>query len=806
MKIRFGLLLIALLLSASAAVRVFAKPSPWEAEYRKARALVHRIDAGPVAALAFLEEALKRAGNSNDDWVVGMRSYRGELLAMTGKTAEGLQILDRPLPRHLQTSELEFRRRSGRALVLYHSNRKNEGDAIVADLVPFAQKHLPALVAEAYYARGNLLLREEDIREAMRLAKKADNGVLALLSETVLVRIYERRERYGEAVEVAERVLPQLERAKLTTFSTISGNLGSTFFQLGDYDTSKEYFLRAEGLSRKLGVKAQQVIWLDRIGDVHLAMNDLAGAAKWYADAENAARGYGEHRQLGRALQNRAKVAIRLGQYGPAAGWLDEAIALEKKGKDDGDVRRALIIRASLYRARGRYDDAEKELKAVLPKPGEGFNVLDRETELARVYAAKKNLPLADQYFTRALKTALEARKTIEDKYRISFFNSVEELFDAYVDFLVANGQIEKALEITEESRARTLADVLPKVAKKVPPSDVAARSNATILAYWLGRTNSYVWTIAPGGVSLQRLRGAAEIGREVAAYRRDLEGSFANCSARGQRLYQMLVAPALRSAAKDARVIVIADGTLHSLNFETLIVPGARPHWWIDDVIVSNASSLRLLARKTKAKPSAPKMLLVGNPVQADAAFPALPKANVEMQKVGQHFAHTKLEGARATPDAFLAASPGKFDFIHFVAHGTARGNRPLDSAVILAKAPRGDRYKLYAHDIIRQPLSARLVTISSCHGAGTRAYAGEGLVGLAWAFLRAGADQVVAALWEVDDNATPVLMDRMYKAIREGRDPAVALRDAKRSFIHAQAAQQRPRFWAPFVLYSGS
>src|SRR5256886_3769342 len=54
---------------------------------------------------------------------------------------------------------------------------------------------------------------------------------------------------------------------------------------------------------------------------------------------------------------------------------------------------------------------------------------------------------------------------------------------------------------------------------------------------------------------------------------------------------------------------------------------------------------------------------------------------------------------------------------------------------------------------DLVRHRLNANLVTISACNGSGTRAYSGEGLVGLSWAFLRAGAHNVIGALWEVSD-----------------------------------------------------
>jgi CHAT domain-containing protein len=198
--------------------------------------------------------------------------------------------------------------------------------------------------------------------------------------------------------------------------------------------------------------------------------------------------------------------------------------------------------------------------------------------------------------------------------------------------------------------------------------------------------------------------------------------------------------------------------------------------------------------------------MLLVGDPPSAGAEFPRLFKAAEEMNLVQKHFvaACTTLKGTHATPTAYKSARPDLQGYIHFVTHGIATRQRPLDSAVILA--PDGDSYKLYARDIIKQKLHARLVTISSCHGAGTRAYTGEGLVGLAWAFLHAGAHQVIAALWEVNDNATPKLMDDLYAGIRAGEDPATALRNAKLKLIHGKSVFRYPRYWAPFVLYSGS
>ena len=119
----------------------------------------------------------------------------------------------------------------------------------------------------------------------------------------------------------------------------------------------------------------------------------------------------------------------------------------------------------------------------------------------------------------------------------------------------------------------------------------------------------------------------------------------------------------------------------------------------------------------------------------------------------------------------------------------------------MILASGKNG--YRLSGSDIVHSPLSAELVTISSCNGAGSRSYTGEGPVGLAWAFLGAGAHRVVAAQWQVDDRIAPAMMDDMYGAIARGAEPAEALRAAKLNLVHSHDARNQPVYWAPFVLY---
>jgi len=197
-----------------------------------------------------------------------------------------------------------------------------------------------------------------------------------------------------------------------------------------------------------------------------------------------------------------------------------------------------------------------------------------------------------------------------------------------------------------------------------------------------------------------------------------------------------------------------------------------------------------------------------MGDSVSPDQDYPSLPLFGFEMTRIERHFAANRLavfSGAQANPAAYLSSNPAQYSYIHFVAHAVASRTDPLDSAIILSRGKGSEgSFKLYARDIMQHPIDARLVTISACYGSGTRSYAGEGLVGLSWAFLRAGAHNVIGALWEVSDDSTPRLMDALYQGLADGQNPASALRRAKLSLLHSPGRFRAPYYWAPFQIYT--
>jgi CHAT domain-containing protein len=250
---------------------------------------------------------------------------------------------------------------------------------------------------------------------------------------------------------------------------------------------------------------------------------------------------------------------------------------------------------------------------------------------------------------------------------------------------------------------------------------------------------------------------------------------------------------------------VIVPDGALYGLNFETLPVDGPRRHYWIEDAEVQIAPSLSMLATIPSARTAEPRLLLIGNPSPRAPEFPTLRYAPAEMSAIVRHFRQEEVTvygDASATPASYRDSSLDRFSMVHFTAHATANMESPLESAVVLSGPDTG--YKLYARDVADKPLKADLVTVSACRSAGERTYSGEGLVGFAWAFLHAGARRVIAGLWDVDDRSTARVMDELYAGLEAGRTPAQALRKAKLALIREGGQPAGPYYWGPFEIFT--
>jgi CHAT domain-containing protein len=314
---------------------------------------------------------------------------------------------------------------------------------------------------------------------------------------------------------------------------------------------------------------------------------------------------------------------------------------------------------------------------------------------------------------------------------------------------------------------------------------------------------------VTPDKVKIFHLPSHLELHSLIGAYnkaiqeQRKIDDSFG-----GQELYKALILPAEALIPPGSQVVIIPSKILSLVDFETLIVPGSKPHYWIEDVVIQNLGSLSEMPGPAPGRGHpAKELLLIGGPEEVNSEFPTLKHADEEIARVRSHFParlEQVISGPSATPESYKSSNPQQYRFIHFVTHGIASEKAPMESAIVLSG--HAGSYKLYARDIVSIPIHADLVTISACYGAGKRWYVSEGMVGLGWAFTRAGARQVVAALWEVDDSSMPQLMDNFYSEIQSGKTIANALHSAKLKMLHSDDLHSRPYYWASLQLYSGS
>jgi len=647
-------------------------------------------------------------------------------------------------------------------------------------------------------------------------------------------------DHYDEAVDWSKT---SYDRAVAFGFENIAqgaaGNLGWAYYQLGDRERALKQFIDAEHSAERLGNSRYELKWVSTAGYIYQDAGDYTQASQSFRQALYLARKIDSKEDIVNALEDLAQVSVRNGNLQDADNYISELTKSEIVG---GERQSADLSMTScmLKEARHELSTAESCFHLLQNNSAAPTTIrLDAGYGLAALLESEGKSEAAEESYKATLTAYESARQTIKNEdSRLPFGANATRIYDSYIHLLMQEGRSEEALVTADQSRARTLeqeldVDVSAKSPQilRVNPKQIAQKTNATLLFYWLGAKQSYLWIVTPARVAAVTLPPQEEIAARVAKYRRTilaLRDPRRADDVNGQALYKMLVGPAIpliesvKQTLPAKPVVILADGELNELNFETLLVPGksveqeartapigdeVQTHYLIDDLTVFSAPSLAMLGSSKSVVDRGTKLLLLGDPVSPNDEFPTLPLFGLEMSKIQGHFKNQRVAmfaGKYATPEAYVSSNPSQYSYIHFVSHAIANRTDPLDSAIVLSK-PTSDEnsFKLYAREIIRHPINAKLVTISACYGSGTRFYAGEGLVGLSWAFLRAGAQRVVGALWEVSDDSTPRLMDSLYGNLAEGNTPAVSLRKAKLALLHSQTRFSLPFYWATFQMY---
>ncbi|MFN2370453.1 MAG: CHAT domain-containing protein, partial [Candidatus Krumholzibacteriia bacterium] len=236
-------------------------------------------------------------------------------------------------------------------------------------------------------------------------------------------------------------------------------------------------------------------------------------------------------------------------------------------------------------------------------------------------------------------------------------------------------------------------------------------------------------------------------------------------------------------------------DGALNLLPMAA-IFGGEMPAPGLQLQRVPSATILAGIRSRSGPAPPAPARIVAFGGSTA-AGGHRLPGVRRELAVLGRYGAvEVGAASGPAGAPAWQAA-----DVLHFAAHATVSDQAPWRSRIHLDAAADSAADSWDAASIAGLRLPARLAVLASCETAGGRILSGEGVQGLASAFLAAGVPAVLATLWPVDDQATARLVDRFYAGLAGGATAAAALGRAQAE-VAAQPRWSDPYFWAGFVL----
>ena len=436
-----------------------------------------------------------------------------------------------------------------------------------------------------------------------------------------------------------------------------------------------------------------------------------------------------------------------------------------------------------------------------------------------------------------------------EDDWKINFRELRDSTYRAIWGSLLAIGKIDEALFAAEQGRAQTLSDNLFVQYELVLPSSAGIFDSKEIISQLLRELSIPIIFLATEGLLIriwflsrgketafrnQRL-DASITGKDP--IRILLEGSLEKikpydterCEDRtfgrevcdecpssrevcGEEVgkpplppsdnpfkpfYDAVIGPIEDLLGpEDDEVFIVSDGAL-------CFIPWAAVIESIRIRIVPSLQSYQLISSVPEGYHKKTGALLVGNPCLNQLKNPlhALPCAQKEVEMIAAILNKKPLVGKQATK-AEVMKRMSSVGLIHIAAHGDAvTGQIALSPNPGWTQFPKEEDYVLKMSDVQAANLRARLVVLSCCHSGRGRILKGEGVVGIARAFLAAGARSVLVTLWAIDDEATMVFMKHFYQHLKEGKTASAAVQQSMKSLRESEQFSEM-WYWAPFQL----
>ena len=488
-----------------------------------------------------------------------------------------------------------------------------------------------------------------------------------------------------------------------------------------------------------------------------------------------------------------------------------------------------------------------KIAKEIGDQAGEGITYHN----IGSVYYILEQFEKAVDSFVYAVNIFNSLRSLLKskDNWKIRFRELNEKPYTALWMSLLKSGKVDEALSAAEQGRAQTLSDNL-LIQYKLPASLSAdtIKTKETISSLFIELITPtifvgvegltiYIWFLSRGNKVVFR-KGRVEGDRTKKDPLHTLLQSClekigtrgtVNCEdrtfdeldnecpfsigVRGEGVgkpqlppfdnpfkpfYDAVIGPIVDMLGpQDDELVIVSDGALS-------FTPWAAVIESIRIRTVPSLTSYQLILSVSESHHKKTGALLVGNPCLNQLKKPPrdLPCAQEEVEMIASILNTRPLTGRQATK-AEVMKRMSSVGLIHIAAHGNE-----LTGEIALSpnpgwtsKFPQRKDYILKMSDVQATNLRSRLVVLSCCHSGRGRILKGEGVVGIARAFLAAGARCVLVTLWAVHDEATMVFMKSLYQHLKEGKTASAAVQQSMKSLRESEQYSEM-RYWGPFQL----
>jgi CHAT domain-containing protein len=553
----------------------------------------------------------------------------------------------------------------------------------------------------------------------------------------------------------------------------------------------------------------------------HGALSGDEAAAAAHASLESAAASF--------KLGDRERLKREIGAARLYLTWVGDA---DLRRRDEADLQMVESGARSLGQPREAAKAVTEISRSIAFYRGQGHVFF-----LGSLYRARSAAELARGDEVRAeadLRSGIaelerQRGRVADEELRVLFFDQARGLFEDLIGLLARQHRPGDAFEAAERARGRALLDRLGPLGSRAgqlvlarelgAPLDLQTLQQAlprgvAIVEYQFLQDRLLTWVVTREEFSeIEQVFDIRLLEEETQRYSSLLADHAADDSSRplAMDLYDRLIRPILPRLKPGFRLLLVPDRGLHGLPFAALLDRGTGRYLVADRVLTvapCAAAYLRALDLLEESEKHRPALLLaVGNPSfdrRLEGFLPDLPEAGQEAAALAALFDGSRLlQGEQATKKRFLEAA-GQYDIVYFAGHAILSPEAPLLSHLLLTPQVPGDSGFLYAHELYGQRFAhTRLAVLAAC-GTASGPPSGEGLLGIARAFLAAGVPTVIATLWSVGDHETRLLSRALGDRLHAGADPAFALHEAQLQLLaNRDAAVRSPSVWAAFQIF---